>query len=332
MVVAMTTPLEELASALRKVPGVAEKIAIHASYEPLGSHVFSPSLVPGIAAGEAIRLGDDCAAIPASDAEGGYLLFATEGLIDTFVNNAPWFAGYSAVMVNISDVCSMGGRPIAVVDALWSTDSETARPIWEGMLAASNAYGVPIVGGHTSYRARSSQLSVSILGRAKELLTSFDAAPGDVLVAAIDLRGAFYRHYPFWNASTTAPGERLRGDIALLPAVAEQRLAHSAKDISMGGVIGTLIMLLESSGVGAVLDLDAIPRPPGEVDPAVWLSCFPSFGYLFATTAEKSDELTSLFEARGIAGAVVGVIDDSRALTLTSLNEKTVFWNSSSCP
>jgi AIR synthase-related protein len=332
MVLAMNTPLEELASALRQIPGVAEKIAIQSTYEPLGSHVCSPAEVPGIAAGQSIRLGDDCAAIPASDSEGGYLLFATEGLIDTFVNNDPWFAGYSAVMVNISDVCSMGGRPIAVVDALWSTDAQTARPIWDGMLAASNAYGVPIVGGHTSYRARSSQLSVSILGRAKELLTSFDAAPGNVLVMAIDLRGAFYRHYPFWNASTSAPGERLRGDIALLPAAAENALAHAAKDISMGGIIGTLIMLLESSNVGAVLDLDAIPRPPGEIDTALWLSCFPSFGYLFATSPEKADDLTALFEGRGIASAVVGEFNDSRSLTLTSSNEKTVFWNSPLCP
>ena len=43
------------------------------------------------------------------------------------------------------------------------------------------------------------RLAVAVLGRANKLLTSFAALPGDVLLAAYDLRGAFYGPYAYWN-------------------------------------------------------------------------------------------------------------------------------------
>ena len=73
---------------------------------------------------QAVALGDDCAAIADGD---GYLLFAIEGMVSDFVSAMPWFAGYSSVMVNVSDIYAMGGRPLAVVDALWSPGIGAAR-------------------------------------------------------------------------------------------------------------------------------------------------------------------------------------------------------------
>ena len=35
----------------------------------------------------------------------------------------------------------------------------------------------------------------------------------------------------------------------------------AAKDVSMAGIAGTLGMLAEASGCGAVLDVAAVPRP-----------------------------------------------------------------------
>ena len=103
------------------------------------------------------------------------------------------------------------------------------------------------------------QLAVAVLGRAgARLLTSFDARPGDALVAAIDHRGAYREPFDNWQAALGAPHARLRGDLALLPEIAEPGLAHAAKDISQGGLVGTATMLAECSGVGIDIDLDAI--------------------------------------------------------------------------
>lgn len=293
--------LAEIVSFLAGSAAVAEKATIRGAYEPAEA-------LAGV-----VRVGDDCAAIPDGDE---WLLFAAEGMLESFVADDPWFAGYSAVMVNLSDVAAMGGRPLAVVDVLWTPGVKVSQPIWEGMSAASLAYGVPIVGGHTTVtKSGSGFLAAAVLGRASRLLTSFDARPGDELLVAVDLRGAWRSEKPFWNASVGAPAERLRGDLALLPALAEAGWCRAAKDISNGGIVGTLAMLLECSAVGAELWLDRLPRP-AEVDLLRWLISFPSYGYLLSVEPAHRHEVMAHFESRGIACATVGQVTASPGLWL----------------
>lgn len=310
--------LVELAVSVRDSRGVAHKRDIAAVMRTLGNH---PLLADG--ATQAIAVGDDCAAIPDGD---GWLLFAIEGFVNEFVEKEPWFAGYCGVMVNVSDIYAMGGRPIAVVDALWSRDGDAAQPILDGMAEASRIYGVPVVGGHSNRRNDREQLSVAILGRANKLLTSFDARPGEHLVAAIDLRGRFMEPYPYWNASLDAPAERLRADLEILPALAEDGLCAAAKDISMAGTVGTALMLLECSALGATIDVDAIPRPPG-VPLQRWLAAFPSFGFLLSVADDKLDEVRARFAARGIACAAIGRTDDSRVVQLQRDGRRETVWD-----
>ncbi|WP_176053658.1 sll0787 family AIR synthase-like protein [Paraburkholderia caribensis] len=272
---------------------------------------------------QAVSVGDDCAALADGD---GYLLFAIEGLVSDFVETMPWFAGYSSVMVNISDVYAMGGRPLAVVDALWSDGLDAAGQILAGIAAASSAYGVPVVGGHSNTRSAQAQLAVSILGRANALLSSFNARPGDHLVMAVDLRGRFEDPYPFWNASVGAPAGRLRDDLELLPLLAESGLCDAAKDISMAGVLGTSLMLLECSGVGARIDLDAIPRPEG-VDFERWLSAFPSYGFVLSVRDAHVDEVLTRFAQRGLACATIGTVDASREAVLAQQGDSALLWS-----
>lgn len=306
------TTLEALAVALRASPGFAHKRDIEGVLPALRG-----------AAPSGIAIGDDCAAIPDGD---GYLLFAIEGFLNQFVEREPWFAGYCGVMVNVSDIYAMGGRPTAVVDALWSRGGEAATPVLEGMAAASLAYGVPIVGGHSNRRTDREQLSVAIVGRARRLLTSFDARPGQHLVAAIDLRGRFQEPYAYWNASVGAPPERLRADLEILPALAEDGLAAAAKDISMAGVVGTALMLLECSGIGAVIDVDLVPRPDG-VDLERWLGVFPSYGFLLSVADEHLDAVLARFTARGIACAAFGRTEAGSAVALRRGAERVALWD-----
>ncbi|WP_250453019.1 sll0787 family AIR synthase-like protein [Caballeronia sp. ATUFL_M2_KS44] len=283
------------------------------------SHVLSrlPS------AAQSVAIGDDCAAIPDGD---GYLLFAIEGMVSDFVRAMPWFAGYSGVMVNVSDIYAMGGRPLAVVDALWSGNAEDAGEVLAGMTAASLAYGVPVVGGHSNVRSDGAQLAVAIVGRARKLLTSFDARPGDALVMAVDLRGRFEEPYPFWNASVGAPAGRARADFELLPALAEDGLCDAAKDISMAGALGTALMLLECSNAGARIDLDALPCP-ANVDIERWLTAFPSFGFVLSVREEHVGEVLARFASREISGAVIGEVNASREVVVTRGGEAALLWN-----
>ncbi|MFM0504891.1 sll0787 family AIR synthase-like protein [Paraburkholderia caffeinilytica] len=272
---------------------------------------------------QAVALGDDCAAI--ADGE-GCLLFAIEGMVSDFVSAMPWFAGYSSVMVNISDIYAMGGRPLAVVDALWSRGIDSAGEVLAGMAAASVAYGVPIVGGHTNTRSDAAQLAVSIVGRAKALLSSFNATPGDRLMMAVDLRGHFEEPYPFWNASVGAPPDRLRADLELLAQLAESGLCDAAKDISMAGTLGTALMLLECSRVGARIDIERIPKPV-DVPLERWVTAFPSFGYLLSVREAQVDAVQALFDSRSLACAVIGSVDASSEVVLRYHDETAVLWD-----
>jgi AIR synthase-related protein len=303
--------LASLIAVLRDAKGIAHKRDIAGVMRQLK-----------LGAQSAIAVGDDCAAIPDGD---GFLLFSIEGFMPEFVAADPYFAGYCGVMVNLSDIAAMGGRPLAVVDALFSETAALAAPVLEGLAAASAKYGVPIVGGHSNVRASSGGLSAAVLGRAERLLTSFDARPDEMIIAAIDLRGRMRAPALYWDASSDAQGARLRGDLLLLPEIAEAGLSRAAKDVSMAGIVGTVLMLLEASKLGGVIDVTAIPRPR-DVPLERWLMAFPSFGFLLSVAVENADTVINRFAARGIAAAVIGATDASRVVRLRNGDEDAVFW------
>jgi uncharacterized protein len=304
--------ISALADKLRRSSGIAAKSDIAAVAQSLG--LSGDGVIP---------LGDDCAAIPDGD---GYLLFAIEGFMNEFVAGDPWFAGWCGAMVNISDIAAMGGRPIAIVNAIWADGEANAAPVLKGLKDASQAFGVPIVGGHTNVRTDRGQLSVAILGRAKNLLTSFDAQPGDSLIAAIDLRGRYREPFSNWEAATDAPPARLRGDLELLPAIAEAGLSRAAKDISQGGIIGTVAMLAECSRVAIDINVNAIPKPES-VALERWLLTFPSFGYLLAVKPERTQETIARFARRGIAAASIGAVTRGNRVTISDGEHSETIWD-----
>ena len=139
----MTTPAD-LAERLRSHPSIRSKLGIaHAT------RVLELTLQT------AGQPGDDAAALPC---DGGYDLFAGEGFIPAFIADDPWFAGWCAVMVNLSDIAAMGGRATAVIDQVWAPDAETVKPLLEGLRDAAAACDVPLVGGHTNLAAPPSAL------------------------------------------------------------------------------------------------------------------------------------------------------------------------------
>jgi AIR synthase-related protein len=309
--------LTSLAERLRQSRGIAAKADIAAVAAALD-----------LSGGDVIAVGDDCAAIPEGD---GYTLFAIEGFMNEFVAADPWFAGWCGAMVNISDVAAMGGRPTAIVNAIWSNGADKAAPILDGLKAAAKTFGVPVIGGHTNVRSSQSQFAVAILGRARRLLTSFDARPGDKLIAAIDLRGRYREPFANWEAATDAPAERLRADLEILPSIAEAGLALAAKDISQGGIVGTAAMLAECSQVAITLDVEAIPIPDG-APLERWLLTFPSFGYLLSAKPDSVDEILSRFQRRGIAAAAIGEVSAGTCVDIRSPSGRATVWDFAAQP
>jgi uncharacterized protein len=277
-------------------------------------------------AGGRILIGDDAAAIPDG---AGYLLFAAEGILPALLERDPYFAGWCSVMVNVSDVAAMGGYPLAVLDVYFHDGAADVEAVISGIQEACTTYGVPLVGGHTSRSDEGPHaLAVAILGRADRLMTSFDAREGDDVLVAVDLRGRYHGDFPFWNATAGRGPQDLRDDLGLFGALAASGDVHACKDVSNAGIAGTLLMLLEASGAGGVLDLDRVPRPAFDgIDMARWLLAFPSYGFVLTAAPERSARTLALFRERGIACERVGRVDRSRQLRLAAGEHDALLWD-----
>lgn len=268
--------------------------------------------------------GDDTAAIRCGE---HYQLLAIEGMLPAFVASAPWFAGWSAVMANVSDIAAMGGRATAVVNAYWHNDGQAASAVLAGIRAACDTYGLILAGGHTSQApGNPTALAVAITGIARRLLSNLHVAPGQVLAMAVDLDGRWHTDTAYWKAFEGKSAERLRSQLEVLPRLAEAGLLHAARDISNAGLLGTLLMLLEAGGCGARLDLDALPGP-GDGELSRWLQAFPSYGFVLTLDEADWPGVQAAFAFEGLTCARIGAIDASGCLDVQAGAARETFWN-----
>jgi uncharacterized protein len=267
--------------------------------------------------------GDDAALVPHKDA---YLVVCGEAMSPPFVAADPFGAGAAAVVTNVSDVRAMGGRPLALVDMLVSPDHAHAERVLDGIAWASGLLGVPVVGGHVTI-GHPAALSASCTGEATHPLRASAARPGDVLLAAFALDGRWMSEtQPFWTSLHDRDPAKLRDDGEALVEVAERGLCHAARDVSMPGVAGSLLQMLEVAGCGALLDADAVPRPHG-APMERWIVTFPSFGYLLAAAQEEVEAACEVFARRGLACTPCGRLDGSGVLRLATGGEEAPVWD-----
>jgi AIR synthase-related protein len=311
--------LPALLETLRNTPAMRSKQAIQQAAAVIGS------ATQALTREQLYALpGDDTAAIACGD---HFQLLAIEGMLPAFVEAAPWFAGWSAVMANVSDITAMGGRATAVVNAYWHHDDAAAQQILAGIRAACEAYGLLLAGGHTSLTAGNpAALAVAITGSARKLLSTLHVGPGQVIAMAVDLEGHWHANSTYWKAFDGVRAERLRSKLDVLPRLAEAERLHAAKDISNAGVLGSLLMLLETTGCGATIDLASLPCPP-DADLARWLQVFPSYGFLMTLDERDWPQVQSAFAFEGVRCERIGQVNASGTLRVQSGAQHGDFWN-----
>jgi putative N-acetyltransferase (TIGR04045 family) len=228
-------------------------------------------LLAGLAPGGTGFVGDDGAPVPGTD-----LVAACDAILPAMVERDPEWAGWCGVLVNLNDLAAMGATPVGLLDALGARDASFAARVLDGLRRACAAYDVPVLGGHTQLGVPGA-LSVTALGRTADPVPGGGGRPGHRIRLAADLAGGWRAGYHGrqWDSTSGRRTPELR---AMLGAVAAARPA-AAKDVSMAGVVGTLGMLAEASGCGAILDVARVPRPAGATM-GDWLTCFPGYGML----------------------------------------------------
>lgn len=232
-------------------------------------------LLQGI--GPAGFVGDDGAPVPGSD-----LVAACDAIVPAMVERDPEWAGWCSVLVNVNDLAAMGATPVGLLDSIGARDRSFATRILSGLRQAAQAYGVPVLGGHTQFGVPAA-LSVTALGKAEEPVPGGGGTAGDAVRLTADLGGGWRAGYAGrqWDSTSHRSSEELQ---TMVKAVGRAK-PKAAKDVSMAGIVGTLGMLAEASGCGAILDIADVLKP-ATASMGDWLTCFPGFAMLTAGPQE----------------------------------------------
>jgi thiamine-monophosphate kinase len=220
-----------------------------------------------------LGVGDDAAllTVPA----GQVLVAATDTLVEGrhFLPDAPpGSVGHQALAVNLSDLAAMGAEPAW---ALLALSLPEADPDWlegfaGGFHALADRTGLALVGGDTVRGPRVITVQVLGLVPATLALRRAGARPGDGVYVSgslgdaaagltllrsgqdCDAQSLLVRRYQF-------PEPRLELGVGL------RCVASAAMDIS-DGFLGDIGKLCDSSGVGAVVELDSLPLSAALLD------------------------------------------------------------------
>ncbi|HWF54822.1 MAG TPA: MSMEG_0567/sll0787 family protein [Solirubrobacteraceae bacterium] len=237
---------------------------VAATKAPIGS------LVGGLVARDRWR-GDDAVPIPGSD-----LVTTVDAITPSMVEQDPEWAGWCGILVTAHDLAAMGATPVGALDAIGAADVAHAARVLQGLRRASEAFDLPVLGGHTQLGVPGA-LAVTGFGHAADPVPAGGARPGDALTVTADLTGSWRPGYHGrqWDSTSSRTREELA---AMLDTVRRCR-PRAAKDVSMAGIVGTAGMLVEAGGCGAELTVASIPRPGG-AGLADWLTCFPGYAVI----------------------------------------------------
>lgn len=219
-----------------------------------------------------VGIGDDCAILPLGDES---LVFTSDALCEGvhFLRSAtsPRELGEKTLAVNLSDVASMGVRPVAVLLSLSlpRTVSEAwATEFMEGFLALAKRHGVALIGGDTTRSEGGIALSVTAIGRGAtaHLKRRNAARVGDTILVSDRL-----------GASAAGLRDLLTGDLDTPQASLHRRPeaeieagawlgareeVHAMMDLS-DGLHSDLRHILKESAAGATIEFSQLPVAEG---------------------------------------------------------------------
>jgi len=235
-----------------------------------------------------LGIGDDCAI--QHQATDQQLLTSTDLLIEGVHFDLRWTSleelGRKSVAVNLSDIAAMGGTPLSLflgVACPQRLSSDELLQFTRGFLSEAEKYSVVLAGGDTCRSPGPLMISVTVQGccrRGRAILRS-GAAMGDAIYvsgtlgdSALALQQLQRGEVPTRELAVRHHTPQAR--VALGVQLAEQGLASAMLDIS-DGLLGDLGHIVESSVVGAVIELAKLPLSPA-----------------FRTAVEKNPQLIDL--------------------------------------
>jgi thiamine-monophosphate kinase len=213
-----------------------------------------------------LGIGDDAAVVRLRAGED--LVASTDAVVEAvhfrFDWESPRSIGRRALAAALSDLAAMGARPLGVLAALAAPATlalARADGLVRGLVDGARRWEAPLIGGNVARASRTS-LTLTVLGavpRGRALLRS-GARPGDrIFVTGVLGRTALaVARARRGGRVAVAPEPRLAAGRALA------RLAAVGACIDVSdGLAADLRHVLAASRVGAAIDPDRLPLPPG---------------------------------------------------------------------
>ena len=215
-----------------------------------------------------LGIGDDCALLLQQD--GMQTAISSDMLVEGrhfFAGTDAYKLGHKSLAVNLSDLAAMGAEPVAFTLALSlpSADEQWLAKFSGGLFALADEHNCELIGGDTTKGPLN--ICITIFGQTPiGMALRRDTAQigDDIWVSGTlgDARlalGAMLKEYELDAKVLNAAAVRLHTPQARVAlGLALRGIVHSALDIS-DGLIGDLGHILEKSGLGATLDVDALP-------------------------------------------------------------------------
>ena len=214
----------------------------------------------------------------------GSVVAACDAIIPSMVARDPEWAGWCGALVNLNDLAAMGATATGMLDAVGAPTASHLTRIIRGLANASHAWDVPVLGGHTQVGVPAA-LSVTAFGRADNAVPGGGARAGDALTLTADLCGRWRPGYTGQQWDSTS--HRDPSDLRHLAGIVGGTAPHAAKDVSMAGVVGTVGMMAEASGLRAEIAIGEVPAPR-DARLGDWLTCFPGFAMITADTPGRA--------------------------------------------
>lgn len=277
-------------------------------------------------------IGDDAACVHVPNVMD--LLVSTDTLVSEVHFLPEWDAydiAYRSVMVNVSDMAAMAAEPCWVTLALTlpHVNESWLSRFSEGLKAALNHYPIDLIGGDTTRGSLS--ITLTIMGQAPrgQSVRRNGAKTGDIIMVTGELGAAALAVQLLDKAEIRDDHRLIVNDKLLHPKPRIdfihllRRYASSAIDIS-DGLCADLNHICVSSGVGALLEQNAIPIHPLVrhylKDHAMELAMTGGDDYelCFTISPEQADHCYKEAKKAGLKIYPIGVIDNDPGIRMMS--------------
>ncbi|MHA1897912.1 MAG: AIR synthase-related protein [Promethearchaeota archaeon] len=253
-----------------------------------------------------------------------------------YTRQAPFSAGYCAIMAGIDDIFACGGTPIAASCIVSSDSKETRNEILKGLIRASNEFRVPIVRGHTGDDSPIPSVSATLIGKIKKkyYISASNSKLGDNILIISDFEGKIGKYNKFhWDTITIKkdPSVLLKKR-SVMNELAKKNLLHASKDISNGGIFGTLLLMLDYSKKGAIINIDNIELPPllRQLNYSVldYAKMYLTTAFLVTAAPKNLNKITNVIKNYDMSLSVIGkVIEETKIFITNNSQEKRLLFD-----